>query len=169
MALNGFIQPDIIEINDRLRLYKYDGNYASFLPGYQNPVVYQNSEGIFDKDKIPDIDYVKGMCSYLSKVGELYYIQAMEGSKFVSIGDVTVKDENPPIAIWRDEYRGLGIGTAVMQAVINRLRELGYSKITGSTVYVWNLPSQKMHEKLGFVKVSEDAKEITYELQICKM
>ena len=118
MALKEFVQPEIIDINESLRLRKYDGHYELFLPGYQNPVVYQNSEGIFDESRIPNLDYVKGMCTYLAKVGELYYIEAKENGTYIPIGDVTVKDENPPIAIWVDTYRGKGIGKLVMQAMI---------------------------------------------------
>ena len=166
MALKEFVQPEIIDISDSLRLRKYDGHYELFLPGYQNPVVYQNSEGIFDESRIPDLDYVKGMCTYLAKMGELYYIEAKEMDTYVPIGDVTVKDENPPIAIWIDTYRGKGIGKLVMQIVINRLKELGFEKITGSTVYQWNTASQKLHENLGFCRVSEDEKVITYKREL---
>ena len=166
MALKEFEQPEIININDSLRLRKYDGHYELFLPGYQNPVVYQNSEGIFDESRIPDLDYVKRMCTYLAKVGELYYIEAKVDGIYIPIGDVTVKDENPPIAIWTDDYRGKGIGKLVMQAVIDRLKELGFAKVTGSTVYQWNTASQKLHERLGFCRVSEDEKEITYEREL---
>ena len=166
MALKEFVQPEIIDINESLRLRKYDGHCELFLPGYQNPVVYQNSEGIFDEGRIPNLDYVKGMCTYLAKVGELYYIEAKENGTYVPIGDVTVKDENPPIAIWVDTYRGKGIGKLVMQAVIDRLRTLGFERITGSTVYQWNTASRKLHEGLGFRRVSEDEKEITYEREL---
>ena len=163
MPLPNITQPEVIEITDALQLRKYDGHYELFLPGYQDPFVYQNSEGIFDESRIPDLDYVKGMCNYLAKVGELYYIEAKEGDHFIPIGDVTVKDENPPIAIWRADYRGRGVGKLVMQTVISRLRKLGYSKITGSTVYRWNTASQRLHESLGFTRTAEDEKEITYE------
>lgn len=166
MALKEFVQPEIIDINDSLRLRKYDGHYALFLPGYQNPIVYQNSEGIFDESRIPNLDYVQGMCTYLAKVGELYYIEAKEMGKYVPIGDVTIKDENPPIAIWADAYRGKGIGKQVMQTVMDRLKELGFAKISGSTVYQWNTASQKLHEHLGFYRVSEDEKEIIYEREL---
>lgn len=166
MALQEFKQPEIIDISDSLRLRKYDGHYELFLPGYQNPAVYQNSEGIFDESRIPDLDYVKGMCNYLAKVGELYYIEAKENDTYVPIGDVTIKSENPPIAIWVDAYRGKGIGKLVMWTVIDRLKELGFAKITGSTVYQWNTASQKFHESLGFRRVSEDEKEIIYEREL---
>ena len=166
MALKGSEQPEVITINDTLRLRKYDGHYELFLPGYRDPVVYQNSEGIFDEGRIPDLDYVKRMCTYLAKVGELYYIEAKENGTYVPIGDVTVKEENPPIAIWREAYRGKGIGRLVMEAVIGRLKELGSAKITGSTVYQWNTASQKLHERMGFRRVSEDEKEIVYEREL---
>ena len=166
MALPDVKQPEIIQINDWLRLRKYDGDFAQFLPGYRDPYVYQNSEGIFDESRIPDMDYVKRMCTYLARVGELYIIEVREENTYVGVGDVTIKDENPPIAIWSGKYRGRGIGTLVMQTVIQRLKALGYKRIKGSTVYRWNLPSQKMHEKLGFCRTAEDERELTYELKL---
>ena len=51
---------------------------------------------------------------------------------------------------------------------MNRLKELGYTKIEGSTVYKWNLPSQKMHEKLGFQRVGEKDQEYIYRLDLKK-
>jgi len=166
MLGKNIIQPEKITINEWLRLRKYDGHYELFLSGYQDPFVYQNSEGIFDVDRVPDLDYVKNMCTYLARVGELYYIEVREGDEFVSIGDVTVKDENPPIAIWRAQYRGKGIGKLVMQTVIDRLKQLGFAKVTNSTVYQWNTASQKLHEGLGFQRMEEGETEITYELDL---
>ena len=166
MPLPNIEQPEIISVSATLRLRQYDGKYEVFLPGYQNPTVYQNSEGIFDETRIPNLDYVKGMCNYLQKVGELYYIEILENGLFVPIGDVTIKPDNPPIAIWFDRYHGKGIGKLVMQALIQRLRALGYSKITGSMVFRWNLASQKLHEGLGFVRTNENEREITYELDL---
>ncbi len=166
MPLEDIMQPETIDLSDTLRLRRYDGHYETFLPGYQNPVVYQNSEGIFDEAKKPNLAYVRGMCDFLDRVGELYYIEAKENGEFLPIGDVTVKPENPPIAIWRDEYRGKGVGTAAMRAVIDRLRELGFDKITGSQVFKWNTASQKLHEKLGFRRVSETERDYIYELEL---
>lgn len=166
MPINNIKQPFIIEIDDSLRLLKYNGNYEEALTGYQDPYVYQNSEGIFDDTKKPDIDYIKGMFEWLNNNGELYCIQIKAGDDFISIGDVTIKDVNPPITIWYENYRGIGIGTKVMKTVINRLKELGYEKIIGTTVYKWNKSSQRMHEKLGFIKIDENDDEYIYELNL---
>ncbi len=166
MPLENVEQPEIIQISDTLRLRRYDGHYEKLLPGYQTPYVYKNSEGIFDDAKKPDLNYVKGMCRYLDNIGELYFIEITENGEYISIGDVTVKDENPPIAIWEDRFRGQGIGKAVMQAVIRRLRTLGYDKITGSGVFKWNTVSQKLHEGLGFIRTTEDEDSYYYELSL---
>jgi len=53
-----------------------------------------------------------------------------------------------------------------MTYVIDRLKTLGYDKITGSTVYKWNEASLKMHITLGFVIVSEDEKEYTLDRKL---
>ena len=166
MPIKNIEQPAVIEIGDDIRLLKYNGDYDIALIGYQDPYVYQNSEGIFDDTKKPDINYIKGMFEWLNNNGELYYIQIREGQDFISIGDVTIKDVNPPIAIWYGKYRGIGIGAKVMKIVIKRLKELGYERITGTTVYKWNESSQRMHEKLGFVKVDENEDEYIYELPL---
>lgn len=166
MPINNICQPEIIEINDYLRLKKYDGDYEQALTGYQDPYVYQNSEGIFEADKKPDINYVQGMFEWLNNNGEMYFIEVCENGVFTAVGDVTIKDVNPPIAIWYDKYRGRGIGTLVMRVAIERLKILGFAKITDSTVYKWNKASQKMHEKLGSKCVKENNDELFYELNL---
>lgn len=163
MPFENIIQPEVIALAENLRLRKYAGEYEKALTGYQDPYVYQNSEGIFDDAKKPDLSYVRGMFTWLDTHGELYFIEALTAGGWTAIGDVTVKPENPPIAIWQGEYRGRGIGTLAMQAVIARLKELGYEKITGSTVYKWNDRSLKMHMRLGFSVVGEDEKEYKLE------
>ena len=62
MPLKDIPQPEILPVSDTLRLRKYDGSYSAFLPAYQTPYIYQNSEGIFDDEKKPDLNYVKRMC-----------------------------------------------------------------------------------------------------------
>ena len=166
MPIEGIAQPDTICLSDHIRLRKYDGHAEVALPGYCDPVVYQNSEGIFDESRIPDLAYVTGMFNYLDKVGEAYFIEAMEDGAWLPVGDVTVKPQNPPIAIWFERYRGKGVGKLVMTYVIKRLKQLGYEKITGSTVYKWNKASLIMHLKLGFIIVSETEKEYLLDRQL---
>ena len=166
MPFSGIEQPETIELTETIRLKRYDGHYEKALPGYQDPYVYQNSEGIFDERKKPDLEYVQNMCRYLDRVGELYFIEALENGEYIPIGDVTVKEENPPIAIWFARYRGKGIGNLAMRMVIHRLRELGYQKITGSTVYKWNDASLALHKKLGFQVVRETEKEYFLDLDL---
>ena len=166
MPLAGISQPEYIILTDTLRLHRYNGNYAAALAGYRDPVVYQNSEGIFDEARIPDLSYIKGMMTYLDGVGELYYIEAYENGTYLPVGDVTFKPENPPIAIWLERYRGVGIGTQVMRTLIERLRALGYKKICGSTVYKWNTASLAMHRALGFSVARETENEYILELDL---
>lgn len=166
MPIPGIEQPETIRLAEGLRLKRYDGHYEKALAGYRDPYVYQNSEGIFDEGKIPDLDYVRGMCRYLDGAGELYFIEALEDGAYIPVGDLTVKPENPPIAIWYERYRGRGLGTLAMRAAVARLRELGYGRITGSQVFKWNRASLAMHEKLGFRVVRETEKEWVLELDL---
>ena len=79
MPIKSIEQPIIIEIDDNLWLIKYNGDYEEALIGYQDPYVYQNSEGIFDDTKKPDLEYIKWMFKWLNNNGELYYIQVKDG------------------------------------------------------------------------------------------
>ena len=167
MPLPNVEQPEFIEISPSLRLRRYHGDWHLAVDGYRDPYVYQNSEGIFDESKIPDESYVQGMLSYLDGVGELYFIEVLNDGEYSAVGDVTVKDVNPPIAIWYGKYRGVGIGFSVMSTVIERLRELGFTKITGSTVYKWNEHSLSLHKKLGYEVVGESEDEYILELTLC--
>jgi hypothetical protein len=59
MVYKDFKQPNIIDIDDNIRLRAYDGNYKQAVSWYQDPVVYYNSEGITDISKIPEMSKVK--------------------------------------------------------------------------------------------------------------
>lgn len=166
MAYKDFEQPIIIEIDEKLRLRAYDGNYSIAIPWYQDEVVYYNSEGITDTSRIPDEKYVKGMYEFLKNVGELYFIEVLENGEFIPIGDVTLKEENPPIAIGVPKYRGKGIGKKVMKAIIKRAKEVGISKFYGTTIYDYNIASQRMHEELGYKCVEIRGKDRIYELEL---
>jgi RimJ/RimL family protein N-acetyltransferase len=166
MAYKDFVQPQIINIDNKVRLRSYDGNYQQAIPWYQDEVVYYNSEGITDTSKIPDESYVKRMYEYLKNNGELYFIEILENGEYLPIGDVTLKEQNPPIAIGVAKYRGMGIGTKVMKAIIKRAKEIGMTKFYGTTIYDYNIASQRMHESLGYKCVEINGKDRIYELEL---
>jgi RimJ/RimL family protein N-acetyltransferase len=166
MAYKDFVQPQIINIDNEVRLRAYDGNYQQAILWYQDEVVYYNSEGITDSSKIPDESYVKRMYEYLNNNGELYFIEIHEDGKYIPIGDVTLKEQNPPIAIGVAKYRGKGIGTKVMKAIIKRAKEIGMTKFYGTTIYDYNIASQRMHEALGYKCVEIKGKDRIYELEL---
>jgi hypothetical protein len=92
------------------------------------------------------------MYEYLSKNGELYFIEVLEDGEFIPVGDVPLKEENPSIAIGVPQYRGMGIGKKVMTAIIARARELGIARFYGTKIYDYNIASQKLFESLVSVR-----------------
>lgn len=166
MPLPSIPQPEVLPIAEDLRLRRLDVVVDEMVQGYKDPVVYQNSKGIFDESRIPDRAYVQGMCNVLRQAGEMYYIEINENGRFVPVGDVTLTPVNLPIALWRADCRGRGIGTRVMQAALTRLAALGYAKVTGQQVFIWNRASQNLHESLGFMAVRRTDRDIIYEIDL---
>ena len=110
MPFTGIEQPDFIQIDHKLRLKKYDGNYMQAYPWYQDDVVRKYSEGITDPTKKLDENWIAKKLNSLNSVGELYFIEVLENGRFIAIGDVTLLKNNPPIEIGVVKYRGVGIG-----------------------------------------------------------
>lgn len=160
MAIAGVAQPETIVIDISLRLRRYDGNYGVAVPWYQDEVVYTGSEGITDKTEIPDADYVRRMYSWFEKNGksELYFIEVMENGLFIPIGDAAVQEENPPIVIGVPQYRGVGIGKKVLETMVRRARELGFSRLYNVKIFHDNIASQRLYTSCGFRQTGEDAR-----------
>lgn len=69
-----------------------------------------------------------------------------------------VDDDTPSVAIsLYKEYRNLGIGTAMMKAIITMLKSEGYKQVS-LAVQKANY-AVKMYEKVGFAIVSENDEE----------
>lgn len=69
-------------------------------------------------------------------------------------------DENTPslaLAVYR-EYRGQGIGTALLQAILNRLQEKGYGSVSLSVQK--SNPAFRLYRRLGFQVAERAAEEI---------
>ena len=70
----------------------------------------------------------------------------------------SIDDQTPEFAIsLYPEYRGQGIGTALMQEMLNHLREKGYSQ-TSLAVQKDNY-AVKMYKQIGFEIVAENSEE----------
>jgi RimJ/RimL family protein N-acetyltransferase len=156
MPIKGINQPEIIVIDETLRLKAYDGNYLLAFPWYQDEIVRKFSEGIIDPNVQLDENWVAKKLNALNSNSELYFIEVNERGIFVAIGDVTLQENNPPIEIGVAKYRGAGIGTKVMKTLIMRAKEIGIKKIYNTGCYADNIASQKMLENAGFILVNHD-------------
>ena len=164
MPIESIEQPDLIEISPTLRLKKYAGVFDFALPWYQDPVVLRMSEG-------PDVkpytlENLKFMYSYLDSHGELYWIEQLRDGEFVPIGDVTLEPEDLPIVLGFPDVRGRGIGRAVIRALIERARSLGWDHLSVQNIYDYNLASQKMFLSCGFQKTESTETGASYRLLI---
>lgn len=155
-------QPKIIEIHRSLRLYTPDkAEWDQALPWYQNEKVMYLSEGIMNR--VYTLDEIYNMYEFLSTRGELYFIQVLEDNEWLAIGDVTLWEENLPIAIGVEAYWQKGIGKLVIKALLKRAKGLGIQKISVPAIFHYNTGSLKLFESLGFKKVGENATEKSYE------
>lgn len=158
-------QPKIIMIHSQLRLVtpsKADWDLA--LPWYQNSKVMYLSEGV--TNQVYTLSQIHNMYEFLSTRGELYFIEVLEDDQWVAIGDVTLWDENLPIAIGVEAYWGQGIGKAVIKTLMKRATLLGMIKLNVPAIYHYNIASQRLFESLGFKKIAENETEKSYEKYI---
>ena len=155
-------QPKWIDIDASLRLKTpKKSEWKLAYPWYQNPQVMYLSEGV--KNKTYELEQIYNMYEFLSTRGELYFIEVKEEGGWVAIGDVTLAEENLPIAIGDEAYWGQGIGKAVIKALLKRAKFLGMTKISVPAIYHYNIGSQRLFESCGFKKVGENDTEKSYE------
>jgi len=163
MGIKEITQPDIIDIDKELRLRTPNKNqWEVALPWYENPKVLYYSEGV--TDKVYDMEKIKGMYTYLGRVGELYFIEVLENGDWKPIGDVTLSEENMPIAIGEEAYWGKGIGKKVIGSLIERARKIGLKKLQVPSIYLYNSRSESLFTSLGFIQINENEKEKSFEL-----
>jgi len=163
MAIEGIIQPEYIQIDEQLRLRKYDGKHDFAFEWYQDIETVKLVDGVeepYSQGKL------NGMYTYLDQHGELYFIEALEGDTYVPIGDVTFWQEDMPIVIGDKKHRGKGIGAKVVRVLIQRGRELGYDTLYVGEIYHFNEGSRRCFEKCGFVAYEETEKGKKYKLTL---
>lgn len=147
MPIAGVEQPELIAVDENIRLRKFDGVYDFAFDWYQDgETVYlvDGKKEPYTKEKL------RRMYEYLDSHGELYFIETRQGEGYKPIGDVTFWKEDMPIVIGDKNSRGKGIGQKVIQCLIERGRSLGYDTLKVDEIYTYNLSSRKCFEKLGF-------------------
>ena len=163
MAIEGVVQPDIIAIDDCLRLRKFDDEFIFALAWYQDEDTNYMVDG---KRDVYDLDQLSRMYHFLERKGEVYFIEVTENGVYRPIGDVTFWQEDMPIVIGVPEYRGRGIGKKVISALILRGRALGYDHLLIGEIYDWNVPSRRCFESLGFQAYEKTEKGARYCLDL---
>lgn len=149
MPISNVIQPEILEIDDSLRLRKFDHVYDFALEWYQD----EETVWMMDGNRVPyDTDRLSRMYRYLDEHGELYWIEVKMDDRFVPIGDVTLWREDLPITIGPRSFRGRGIGKRVVRRLMERSRELDFDAVQVDSVFSYNIASQRTFESLGFEK-----------------
>ena len=161
--IQGIEQPAIIQIDNTLRLRKYDGVH-DFAEEW-----YLDEETVYLVDGKRDpytIERLGGMYRYLNNAGELYFIEVLENGTYKPIGDVTFWQEDMPIVIGDPAYRGKGIGRKVISALIERGKSLGYDHLAVGEIYDWNAGSRRCFESVGFVAYEKSEKGSSYRLSL---
>lgn len=163
MAIEGVLQPELIEIAEDLRLRRYDGVYEFSWDWYQDPELVYLVDGVREPYTREQLGK---MYDYLDRHGELYFIEVRERGEFRPIGDVTFWADDMPIVIGASEYRGRGIGRRVIAALIERGRSLGYSELKVEVIYPYNEASRRCFESLGFEAYRTDEEGSSYRLRL---
>ena len=113
-----------------------------------------------------DLDRLTAMYQYMSEYGELYLIERLTaGHGWVPIGDAGLQTKATPIVL-SAEHRVQGIGRAVIRALVDRARDLGWPSVEVSEIYHYNVVSQRMYESLGFVPVGDTELGRSYRLTL---
>lgn len=155
MPIQGVEQPKFIRVCDGVRLRSADDDFSFAIGWYQDP----ETLWLVDGDRTPYTpERLQRMYTYLSRIGELYFIEVFEEGAFKPIGDVTFWQEDMPIVIGDPVYRRKGIGRKVIAALIRRANDLGYPYLRIGEIYDWNEGSRRCFKGLGFTPERKTAK-----------
>lgn len=163
MPIAGIVQPEILPVDEKLRLRRYDGVNGFALPWYQDAETLWLVDGCrepYDEAKL------NAMYRYLDAQGELYWIEVREGDAWRPVGDVTFWAQDMPIVIGEKHLRGCGIGTRVISALAERGRSLGYPCLTVQEIYHYNTASRRCFEKAGFRAAAATDQGVTQRLEL---
>lgn len=159
MPIEGITQPEILTVDDEVRLRRFDGSFDFALSWYLDEETVWLVDGVrepYTPEKLAR------MYRWLDEHGELYFIETLRNGVFQPIGDVTFSRDDLPIVIGDRQARGQRIGRRVLSALLNRARELGYSDVSVREIYAWNPISRRCFESLGFRQCARTEKGYSY-------
>ncbi len=122
------------------------------LPWYQDMEVLFYMDGP-QRTQPYTLELVHSMYRTLSAAGEFYQIDLRVNDDWLPIGDAALSDETLPIAIGRKEYWGCGIGSRVLQRLIQRACELGYRELRVKEILDTNPRSLNLYRSAGFREI----------------
>ncbi|MCK8059593.1 MULTISPECIES: GNAT family N-acetyltransferase [unclassified Fusibacter] len=158
----------MIVISDKLRLVRpTEDRYFEALAWYGDRYVLDHSEGLGSEPY--GMDTITAMYGYLKEKGELFFIEVFENGTWTAIGDVTLSESTMPIVIGVSKYRGVGIASKVIKALLQHAKRSGYERIELKEIYRYNQPSISLFQSCGFrafessdetVRMSIDLKDV---------
>lgn len=136
----------MLQIDETLRLRRYDGNCEFALPWYLDA----HTVWMVDHRTKPyDMELLKRMYSFLDKKGELYFIELLCNGTYLPAGDVTLCRDDLPIVIAPD-FQGRGIGKRVILGLIQEAKRRGWDHLAVEEIYRDNVASRRLFESCGF-------------------
>lgn len=162
MPITGIEQPEVIQIDDSLRLRRFDDIFDFAFEWYQDEELVYLVDGV---RKPYSHETLAGMYHFLNKQGELYFIEILEDGAYKPIGDVAFWKDDLPIVLDR-KYWGKQIGRKVISALVQRGKTLGYTQIHVNEIYDFNVGSRKCFEHVGFHVCGKTNKGIRLVLDI---
>lgn len=162
MPIPGIEQPEFLTAGEGLRLRRFSQPYDFAFPWYQDAETVFLVDGVKEPYTRQKLDR---MYRWLDAHGDLYFIEVWQEGVWLPIGDVTFWQDNLPIVIGNQAFRGRGIGRQVIARLIERGRELGYPYLAVNEIYDYNLASRKCFESLGFTAAEKTGKGRRYILR----
>ena len=163
MPIENIPQPELLPVTDTLRLRKYDKLHDFALTWYLDEETVWLVDG--DKDLYTP-ELLNKMYTHQDTHGELYFIEVRENNGWRPIGDVCLSTDDFAIVIGEKNLRGKGIGRAVVSALVDRARSLGWKQVRVGDVYDFNAGSRRMFTSLGFREEAKTEKGHSYILTL---
>lgn len=163
MPIENIEQPELLPVSGTLRLRKYDGKHEFALPWYLDP----ETVWLVDGDSKPyDGELLNRMYAHQNANGELYFIEIRDGGSWRPVGDVCLSPDDLAIVIGEKDLRGKGVGRAVVSALTDRSRALGWTRVRVGDIYDFNAGSRRLFTSLGFREEAKTGKGHSYILPL---